>query len=145
MSKILVIYQSFGGNTKSLAEAAANGAASSGAEISIKDVASANPSDLSDIDGVILATTQPFESMAGDTKSFFERLWIGRDKVKKGTPFAVIVCHKTDPKATEGSIKVIAEYLGLKQSADWLEVKADDIEEGKDRARQLGIAMALGR
>ena len=144
MSQILIVYQSFGGSTKSLAEAAAAGVADAGAKAEVQDIASTQADDLTNIDGLILATTQPFESMAGETKSFFERLWIGRDKVKKGTPFAAIVCHKTDPKSTENSIKVIADYLGLKQSADWLEVKADDVEGGKERARQLGVALALG-
>jgi flavodoxin len=144
MSKVLVIYQSFGGSTKSLAEAAAKGAASSGAETEVKEVTSVSPDDLSNIDGLILATTQPFESMAGDTKSLFERLWMGKDKVKKGTPLSVILCYKTDPKATEASIKVIADYLGLKKLGDWLEVKADEVKQGKERARQLGVDMTLG-
>lgn len=144
MSKILVIYQSFGGKTKSLAEAAAAGAAKSGAETEVKEVSVTTADDLSDVDGIILATTQPFQSMAGDTKKFFEQLWLNRDKIKKGTPFATIICHKTDPKATQESLKMFANYLELKPTDDWLTVSADDVEAGKGHARQLGIAMAQG-
>ena len=144
MSKVLVIYQSFGGSTKSLAEAAATGVTQAGAEAEIKDITKATADDLSNVDGIILATTQPFESMAGDTKKYFEQLWIGRDKIKKGTPFATIICYKTDPQATQESLKMFAEYLGLKPTVDWLAVSADDIEAGKEQARQLGIAIAQG-
>ncbi|AKG54367.1 hypothetical protein DGWBC_1751 [Dehalogenimonas sp. WBC-2] len=141
--KILVVYQSFGGNTKALAEAAAEGAKSAGASIEIKDAANAEAADLANINGLILATTQPFQSMAGETKSFFERLWMGRDNVKKGTALGVIITHKNDPKPTEDSIKTIATYLGM-DASQWLEVAFDDVEAGKDRARQLGIAIAQG-
>jgi len=144
MSKILVVYQSFDGKTQSLAEAAAAGAASSGAETEVKKVTSASADDLSGVDGLILATTQPFQSMAGDTKSFFERLWMGRDKIRKDTPFATIICHMNDPKATQDSIKTIAGHLGLRETAGWLAVQANDFETGKERARQLGIAIAQG-
>lgn len=144
MSKILVVYQSFEGKTKSLAEAAATGAASTGAQTELKEITSAAPDDLSNSDGLIVATTQPFDSMAGDTKKFFEKLWIGRDKIHKDTLFATIICYKTDPKATEDSIRTISGYLGLKSTVGWLAVKADDLEVGKERARQLGIAVAQG-
>jgi multimeric flavodoxin WrbA len=144
MSKILIAYQTFSGTTRSLAESAAEGARSVGADAEVKNVTSTNPEDLSDVDGLILATTQPFQSMAGDTKSMFERLWIGRDKIKKSISFAAIICHKNDPKSTEENIKTIVEYLGFKQDIDWLEVKDDDIEAGKERARQLGITIAQG-
>jgi len=144
MSKILVVYQTFGGKTKALAEAAAEGAASLGAETKVKEVTTVKVDDLSDVDGVIVATTQPFSSMAGDTKKFFEQLWIGRDKIKKETPFAAIINYKSDPKATEASMKTIAGYLGLKPVPGWLTVKADDTEAGKKSARQLGIAMVQG-
>ena len=144
MSKILVVYQSFEGKTKSLAEAAAIGAASTGAKTELKEITLAGPDDLSNTDGVILATTQPFDSMAGDTKRFLEKLWIGRDKIHKDTPFAAIICYKTNPKATEDSIRTISGYLGLKSAVGWLAVKADDFEAGKEHARQLGIAVAQG-
>jgi multimeric flavodoxin WrbA len=144
MSKILVTYQTFGGSTKSLAEAAVAGAASAGADTEIREVAMVQADDLSDIDGLILATTQPFQSMAGETKSLFERLWLGRDKIRKGTSFAAIICHKNDPKSTEDNIQTIIDYLGLKQAANWVEVNADEVENGKEQARQLGIAVAQG-
>ncbi|ACZ62513.1 MULTISPECIES: hypothetical protein [Dehalococcoides] len=144
MSKILVVYQSFGGKTKSLAEAAAAGAVSVGAEAAVKEVSAVSPEDFASISGVILATTQPFQSMAGGMKSMFERLWIGRDKVKKGIPFAIIICHMNDTKPTEEGIKAIASHLGLGQLAGELNVKVDEIEAGKESAKQLGIALAQG-
>ena len=144
MPKVLVIYQTFGGKTKSLAEAAAEGASSLGAQAEVKEVSSVNAADLSNVDGIILATTQPFQSMAGDTKKLFERLWMGRDKIKKDIPFAAIVNYMNDPKATEDSLKTIAGHLGLKPVAGSLAVKVSDIEAGKKSARQLGIAMAQG-
>jgi flavodoxin len=144
MSKILIIYQSFGGSTKSLAEAALTGVSQAGAEAEIKDITEATAADLSNVDGIILATTQPFESMAGDTKKYFEQLWIGRDKIKKGTPFATIICYKTDPQATQENLKLFADYLGLKPIDGWLAVSAEDIEAGKEQARLLGITMAQG-
>jgi NAD(P)H dehydrogenase (quinone) len=144
MSKILVVYQSFGGKTKSLAEAVADGARSVGAQVELKEAASAEASDMAGTDGLIVATTQPFDSMAGEIKKFLEKLWIGRESVGNGISFAGIVCYKTDPAETEKDVDVIVGYLGMKMVGGWLAVKEDKIETGKEPARRLGIAVAQG-
>ena len=143
MANILVIYQTFGGKTKSLAEAAAAGATSSGAETEVKEATSVGADDLSNIDGVVVATTQSFRSMSGDTKKMFERLWIGRDKIRKGLRLATIVSYMNDAKSTQENMRAIGKNFGFQEAGE-LAVKTDDVEDGKLRARQLGIALAQG-
>ena len=74
MFKVLVSYFSSTGKTKSLAEAAAEGARSAGADVVVKDVASTDIQDFSNADAALIATPQTFGAMAAETKRLFERL-----------------------------------------------------------------------
>ena len=72
MVSVLVAYQSFTGSCKAMAEAAAEGVAQAGGRADVKNVTETTAADLAAHDAFILVTTQPFQSLAGDTKKFFE-------------------------------------------------------------------------
>jgi flavodoxin len=144
MAKVLISYQSFTGSCKALAESAAEGVIQAGGKVDVKNVTETTAADLSAHDAFILVTTQPFQSLAGDTKKFFELLWPVREQVKKGLPFAAIICHANDTTDSAAALDKFATYLGWKKFGGWVLAAAGKAEEGKISARQLGIAVAQG-
>ena len=98
MAKILVLYYSSWGHMETMANAAAKGAASAGAEVIVKRVPElvpeavaqqfhyktdqaapiADPAELADYDGIIFATPTRFGMMASQMKNFLDQtggLW----------------------------------------------------------------------
>jgi hypothetical protein len=108
----------------------------------VKDVNSASAADLFGIDGFVLATTQTFQSVAGATKKFLEKLWINKDRIAKGELFASMICYKNDPSATQTSLKNIAGYLGFTDAISGVNINLDEFEAGQIKARQLGLSLA---
>ena len=68
MPKVLIAYHSFTGKTKSLAEAAAEGARSAGAEVTLLPASEASVEAVAASDVLLVATPQTFGSLAGETK-----------------------------------------------------------------------------
>lgn len=144
MPKVLVVYHSFTGKCQALAEAAAEGARSAGAEVMVKDVAGTTITDLSEADAVIIGTPQPFGAVAGETKKLFERLWPDREKVGTGKPLGVFVCHVSDPSGSLGFLEKWCGRFGLEKKVQWVTVKRDEVESGRKLCRQLGVDIARG-
>jgi NAD(P)H dehydrogenase (quinone) len=90
--KILIIYHSVFGNTKTLAESIAAGAQSAGAEVTIKPVAEADPRELVNFDGLILGCPTRFGTVSSELKAFMDRtgyVWKQGQLVNKiGAAFA---------------------------------------------------------
>jgi NAD(P)H dehydrogenase (quinone) len=144
MTNVLIAYQSFTGSCKALAEAAAKGVGEAGGKADIKDVAAASVADLVAHDALVLVTTQPFQSLAGESKKFFERIWPDREKIKKDLTFAAIICHVNEASSTAATLDMFAKYFGWKKFGDWLQPSPREPEAGKNAARELGIAVAQG-
>lgn len=142
MSKVLITYHSFTGKTKELAEAAAEGAKSVGAEVVFKEAVDTNVQDLVVADAILVATPQPFRIMAGETKKLFERLWKGREQIGEGKPFGVIVCYANDPAATLEAMDKLCGSYKFTKSGDWVAVNRAELEAGKESCCQLGITLA---
>ncbi|MEL7562184.1 flavodoxin [Dehalogenimonas sp. 4OHTPN] len=143
MSKVLISFQSFTGNCKALAEAAARGVAEAGGQADVKNVAETTAPDLAGHDAFILVTPQPFQSLAGETKTMFERLWPERAKIQPGLPFAAVICHGTDAAGSAVALDMFTKYFGWKKAGDWL-LASMTSSDRQERARQLGIAVAQG-
>ena len=144
MGKIVISYQSFTGSCKALAEAAAEGVGQAGGKAQVKNITETGAADLADADAFILVTTQPFQSLAGDTKKFFENIWPAREEVKKGLTFAAVICHANEADGSAAALDKFATYLGWKKFGDWVLAAPAELEKGKISARQLGIAVAQG-
>lgn len=71
--KILIVYHSVFGNTKTLAESIASGAQSAGAEVKLTPVAEADPRELVNYDGLILGCPTRFGTVSSDLKAFMDR------------------------------------------------------------------------
>lgn len=73
MSYVLVVYESWTGNTKLMAEAVAEGVKEAGLDVRLKPVKEATNEDLLDAGGVIVGTFTSYGILAGETKEFFDR------------------------------------------------------------------------
>lgn len=145
MTKVLVVYHSFTGKTKSVAEATAEGARSAGAEVQVLKAAEASVEDVAGSEVLVLATPQTFGTLAGETKKFLERLWLGKDELPEGIGFAGIVCHADVPAATQELFSALPGFVGLTALHDPLVVPVQEIEAGCDKARELGAAVGAQR
>ncbi|HTX70796.1 MAG TPA: flavodoxin domain-containing protein [Thermoleophilia bacterium] len=145
MSSVLIAYHSFTGKTKSLAEAAAEGARSAGAAVELSPVGEVSVEAAAAADVLIIATPQTFGTPAGATKELLERLWIAKDELPAGKGFASIVCHASEPAGTSGLFAQLPEYFGFTAVAGPLLVAADEVESGQAKAGELGVAAASWR
>ena len=145
MPKVLIVYHSFTGKTKSLAEAAAEGARSAGAEVTLIPAREASVEAVAASDVLLVATPQTFGSLAGETKKLFERLWLGKDKLGSEIGFASIICHSQEPAATQELFTALPGYFGFATLQPPLLVSAAEIEAGREQARPLGSAVAKAR
>jgi NAD(P)H dehydrogenase (quinone) len=71
--KILIIYHSVFGNTKTLAESIAEGTKSAGAEVTLQPVNEADPRELVNYDGIILGCPTRFGTISAELKAFMDR------------------------------------------------------------------------
>ena len=76
MSRVLIVYHSYTGNTEAMAEAVRDGATSAGATVSLKKAADANAEDILDCDIIAFGTPNNFDYMSGVMKVFFDRVWL---------------------------------------------------------------------
>jgi NAD(P)H dehydrogenase (quinone) len=90
--KLLIVVASATGRTRRLAEAAAEGAAEAGPEVTLRDAADASGDDLLAADAVLLGSGVHMGGVASAMSAFFERaapLWLqGRLVGKLGAAFA---------------------------------------------------------
>jgi NAD(P)H dehydrogenase (quinone) len=145
MSKVLIVYHSFTGKTKSLAEAAAEAARAGGAEVTLLEASAATVDDVVASDVLVVATPQTFGSLAGETKKFFERVWMGKDKLGSDIGFASIVCHAQEPAATRDLFTALPGYFGFATLQAPLLVSVAEIDAGLGQARDLGSTVARPR
>ena len=141
MSKVLVVYCSMSGNTKAAAEAVAEGACASGAEVVVKDGFEAQPEDLLGCDAVALGSYDAFSYMGGGLKDFFDRTFYPTQGSVTDKPCAAFVTHGGGGKAIE-SVESIARTFKLKKVTDSVLVKGRPEGEAVDELKALGAALA---
>jgi NAD(P)H dehydrogenase (quinone) len=73
MPRILVVYHSRTGNTAKMADAIADGAKSSGAEVKVKRSEEASLEDLLGADAIIIGSPTYYGLMASEIKSLFDK------------------------------------------------------------------------
>lgn len=72
LAKVLVLYYSRSGNTRSMAEAVAEGVQAGGAEASLRSVQDTTPDQLLEYQGIILGSPTYYGVVSGQIKSFFD-------------------------------------------------------------------------
>jgi multimeric flavodoxin WrbA len=92
LKKLVIIYHSKTGNTKAMVDAVLQGARNpqiNGVESRLTPAAEAQPEDLLEADGLIVATPENFGYMSGALKDFFDRSFYEVE----GQVTAPALCH----------------------------------------------------
>ncbi|SHO62833.1 NAD(P)H dehydrogenase (quinone) [Pseudoxanthobacter soli DSM 19599] len=137
MTKVLVLYYSSWGHVEALAKAAAEGAASTGAEVTIKRVPElvpeevakqfyykleqeapiASPAELADYDAIIFGTPTRFGNMASQMKNFLDQtggLWAqGKLIGKVGSVFTSTASQHGGQETTITSFHTVLLHHGM--------------------------------
>ena len=89
MARVLVIYVSQEGNTKSLAEAVAAGAREAGAQVAVQTAQNTTNEDLVAADAIAAGSPVSFGNMAGEMKTLWDRSVTVRERLadKLGAAF----------------------------------------------------------
>lgn len=136
-TKVLVIYCSMSGNTRSAAEAIAEGALSAGAQVEIKNCTNAQPKDLLDCQAVALGSYDAFSYMGGGLKDFFDRAFYPTQNRVTEKPYVAFLTHGGGGQAVQ-SIESIAQSFKFRKAADPVLVK------GKPEGKAVKELQALG-
>jgi len=91
--KVLVLYYSRGGNTKSMAEEVAAGAREGGAEVVLKSVEEAKVEEMVEADGIIIGSPSYFGGPAAEVKRFLDESLRVRGKLE-GKVGAAFCCSR---------------------------------------------------
>ncbi len=141
MSRILVVYHTFSGNTEKLANAFADGArAVTGSDVVVKKVTDVTPDDVQKADGLAFGTPNTFGGMSGAMREFFDRMWPLHEQTA-GRPAAIFT---TENEGQTGAIDEIRKFFGfykLKEVAGGLTVSAP-VDDNTDMCYELGRTLA---
>jgi flavorubredoxin len=142
MNKVLVVYQSFSGNTRKMAEAIAAGAGEvQGVEVVLQSAAQAGAEDLSTAAAVALGAPNTFGGMAGALREFFDRAWGAHEKVA-GIPAAAFTSENAGVTAARQEIEKFIAFYKLKKLSDGVTaVQSPGLTE-LDACRSLGRDLA---
>jgi len=150
MAKILVLYYSRSGNTRKMAEAVAEGAKETGADVTLSDIKEFEPRQLLKYDGIVAGSPTYYGILAGPVKDFFDRSVKihGKLEGKVGGAFASAMALGGGTETTVMSILQIMLVHGMivqgktkKTHFGAVSVNAPD-QESREECRQLGAKVA---
>ncbi|NNC73339.1 MAG: flavodoxin family protein [Sphingomonadaceae bacterium] len=119
MARLLIVYHSFTGGTRQMAEAAAEAAREAdSAEVVVKRADEAEPDDLLGADGYLFATPENLAAIAGVMKAFFDRCYYPVLGKIEGRPYAAMICAGSDGENARTQLERIATGWRLKKIAD---------------------------
>lgn len=140
-AKVLVIYCSLSGNTKAAAEAIAEGAESTGAQVKIKKCSDAQSKDLLECQAVALGSYEAFGYMGGGLKDFFDRTFYPTQNQVADKPYVAFLTHGGGGKAI-ASIESMAQTFKFKKVTDSVLVKGKPEEPAIASLKALGTKLA---
>ena len=141
MGKILVIYhsQQFG-DTKTLAEALAEGTRKGGAEVEMINTNERRVTldEFLSADGIGLGTPDYYSYVAGTIKAFFDDLWLWdrAGEPVKGKPAALFFSHGGGGRGRERFEYFAGRFF--EQGGEIIDSRRPPSEEAKKACRELG-------
>lgn len=144
MARVLLVWQSRGGRTATLADAVLQGIRRTEVEVRSLPATQACADDLLWADGCLLGCGEHFGSMSGLFKDFLERIYDPLQERIAGRPYALFVAAGNDGRGAAASIERILRGLQLKQVQEPLIWRASDAAFDLQQARELGQAFAAG-
>ena len=142
MAKVLIVYHSLSGNTKTAAEAVAKGVKAGGAEAVVKQGLQAGPDDLLACDAVAVGTPDYFSYMAGGLKDFFDRSFYPTQGQVTDKPAGIFVTHGGGGKAVD-SMKSVCGSFKFRVIAGPVLVKNSPDETATEELKSLGKVLAV--
>jgi len=140
MGKVLVIYHSDQGHTRSLAELVAEGARSvEGTDVELVPAAELDVSAAAEADGYAIGSPNYFEYVAGEVKSFFDKIL--NDRRFHGKPYVGFGTHGEDEKVL-GVLERLASQCHLREVMTGLECRYDHVMKCAQAGHALGRALA---
>ncbi len=119
MKNLLIVYYSYTGGTRKMAEAAAAAAqGEEGVKISLMRAEDCEPADMLGADGYIFATPENLAAMAGVMKAFFDRCYYPLLGQIEGRPYAAMICAGSDGENARKQLERIATGWRLKKVID---------------------------
>lgn len=147
MPKLLIVYHSKAGKTKSMAEAVFEGATDeliSDVEVSMQQALRCGADELLAADGLILGTPENFGYMSGGMKDFFDRTFYEVEGKIKPLPFGIFIGAGNDGTGALTAIRRIAKGYPFIEVQEPIVVKGELKEEDLTKCRELGMALAIG-
>ena len=141
MAKILVVYCTMTGNTRTAAEAVAEGVKAGGGEVLLKESSKATAEDLMKCDASAFGSYDAFSYMGGGLKEFFDRTFYPTQNAVAGKPYCAFVTHGGGGKAID-SIESVAKTFKLEKLTDPVLVKGRPNEKDIDSLREAGAKLA---
>jgi multimeric flavodoxin WrbA len=157
MKTLLIVYASVTGGARQMAEAAARGAASeAGVHCRLLRADEAGAGDVLAADGYVFVAPEMLAALAGQMKSFFDRVYYPALDRLNGRPYALLICAGSDGQNAVRQVIRIAAGWRLKAVADPLIIctHAQTPEailapkriapEDLRRCEEIGLALAAG-
>ncbi len=139
MANVLIVYHSYRGITPKMVEALEEGIKKAGGQSTTLKANEAKPEDLLAADTIVLASGQPFGSLAGPVKTFLESCWIyeGKDQFA-GKKYALMLNGARDQKDVTVYLDNILPYFKLQKAAEAVTCLANEVDITLEKCSELG-------
>ena len=119
MKQLLIVYHSYTGGTRQMAQAAAQGAAREPTvAIKLTTAAETDAESMLKADGYLFACPENLAAMSGQMKDFFDRTYYPVLDRIQGRPYATLICAGSDGTNAARQIERIATGWRLRVIAD---------------------------
>jgi multimeric flavodoxin WrbA len=119
VKQLLIVYHSYTGGTRQMAQAAAQGAAREpSVAVKLTTAAETDAESVLQADGYLFACPENLAAMSGQMKDFFDRTYYPVLDRIQGRPYATLVCAGSDGTNAARQIERIASGWRLKAIAD---------------------------
>ena len=119
MKQLLIVYHSYTGGTRQMAQAAAQGAAREPTvAVKLTTAAETDAESMLKADGYLFACPENLAAMSGQMKDFFDRTYYPVLDRIQGRPYATLVCAGSDGTNAARQIERIATGWRLRVIAD---------------------------
>jgi multimeric flavodoxin WrbA len=119
VKQLLIVYQSYTGGTRQMAQAAAQGAAREPTvAVKLTTAAATDAESMLKADGYLFACPENLAAMSGLMKDFFDRTYYPVLDRIQGRPYATLICAGSDGTNAARQIERIATGWRLRVIAD---------------------------
>jgi multimeric flavodoxin WrbA len=161
VKQLLIVYHSYTGGTRQMAQAAAQGAAREPTvAVKLTTAAETDAESMLKADGYLFACPENLAAMSGQMKDFFDRTYYAVLDQINGRPYATLICAGSDGRNAAQQIERIATGWRLKPMADPLivcthaqtaeeilrpkRIAERDLKSCEELGATMGSGLALG-